>query len=526
MPAPRPTDTTVTPDAQTPEATLTTPATASPGTADTTLPARGIVIDEAVPQRLTRQQFTVIALLLGSAFVVILNETTMSVALAPLMTDLGITASTGQWLTTAFMLTMSVIIPATGFLLQRLGTRGAYLLAMSLFSAGTLLAALSPGFGWLLGGRIVQASGTAIMMPLLMTTIMTVVPPAIRGKVMGNISIVMAAAPALGPAISGIILDALSWRWVFGIVLPIALLALVMGFLYVRDVADRTHSRLDPLSLFLAAVAFGGLVYGLSSIGEAARHAPPVAPWIPIVVGVAVLGLFAWRQLLLARDDRALLDLSVFRFRGFSVGLAIMAVGMLAMFGSLILLPLFLQDAMGLEPLATGLIVLPGGLLMGLLGPTVGRLYDRVGPRPLVTPGLVVVTIALALFTQVHADSSPWYILALHVTLSLGLAFMFTPLFTSALSSLTPPLYSHGSAAIGTVQQLAGAAGTAMFVAVMTTRSVALLEDGATAQVALAEGVGDAFVWGAAIMLVAVGLSLLLRRVPASPEGEGMPAAH
>ncbi|HWV76339.1 MAG TPA: MFS transporter, partial [Isoptericola sp.] len=129
------------------------------------MPARGIVVDEAVPQRLTRQQFTVIALLLGSAFVVILNETTMSVALAPLMADLGITASTGQWLTTAFMLTMSVIIPATGFLLQRLGTRGAYLLAMSLFSAGTLLAALSPGFGWLLGGRIVQASGTAIMMP-------------------------------------------------------------------------------------------------------------------------------------------------------------------------------------------------------------------------------------------------------------------------------------------------------------------------------------------------------------------------
>ncbi|MGW8564679.1 MDR family MFS transporter [Isoptericola sp. NPDC055881] len=529
MPAPRPTDTTVPSDTSTPSAPSTAQAAPSPAGAKdaTSLPPGGIVIDAAVPQRLTRQQFVVIALLLGSAFVVILNETTMSVALAPLMTDLGITASTGQWLTTAFMLTMSVIIPATGFLLQRLGTRGAYLLAMSLFSAGTLLAALSPGFGWLLGGRIVQASGTAIMMPLLMTTIMTVVPPAIRGKVMGNISIVMAAAPALGPAISGVILDLLSWRWVFGVVLPIALVALVMGFLYIRDVADRTHSRLDPLSLFLAAIAFGGLVYGLSSIGEAARHTPPVAPWIPLAAGVVVLGLFVWRQLLLAREDRALLDLRVFRFRGFSLGLGIMAVGMLAMFGSLILLPLFLQQGMGLEPLATGLVVLPGGLLMGLLGPTVGRLYDRVGPRPLVTPGLIVVSVALGLFTQVHADSSPWYVLALHVTLSLGLAFMFTPLFTSALSSLTPRLYSHGSAAIGTVQQLAGAAGTAMFVAVMTTRSVALAADGASPQVALSEGVGDAFVWGTAIMLVAVGLSFMLRRVPADPHGEaGAPPAH
>ncbi|MEN5073591.1 DHA2 family efflux MFS transporter permease subunit [Isoptericola cucumis] len=475
--------------------------------------------------KLSRENFIIIALLLGSAFVVILNETTMSVALAPLMTDLGITASTGQWLTTAFMLTMSVIIPATGFLLQRLGTRGAYLLAMSLFSAGTLLAALSPGFGWLLVGRIVQASGTAIMMPLLMTTIMTIVPPAIRGKVMGNISIVMAAAPALGPTVSGVILSSLSWRWVFGIVLPIALAALALGFLYIKDVADRTHTRLDPLSLFLAAIAFGGLVYGLSSLGEAARHAPPVSPWVPIGVGVGVLGLFVWRQLLLARSDRALLDLRVFSSRGFTVSLSIMGVGMLAMFGSLILLPLFLQQAMGLEPLATGLIVLPGGLLMGLLGPTVGRLYDRVGPRPLVTPGVSAVAIALAMFTQVHADTSPWMILGLHMVLSLGLAFMFTPLFTSALSSLTPRLYSHGSAAIGTAQQLAGAAGTAMFVAVMTSRSVALAADGATPQVALAEGVGDAFVWGTAIMLVAVGLSFLVRRVPAL-DGEQAPVAH
>lgn len=489
----------------TPSSAATTPASAS--------------TVAAVADRLPRQDFLVIALLLVSAFVVILNETTMSVALAPLMADLGITASTGQWLTTAFMLTMAVVIPASGFLLQRLGTRGAYLLAMSLFSTGTLLAALSPGFAWLLVGRVVQASGTAIMMPLLMTTIMTLVPPSIRGKIMGNVSIVMAAAPALGPSLSGLILDVLSWRWVFGTVLPIGLVALTLGFLYVRDVADRTHSRLDPFSLLLAALAFGGLVFGLSSMGEAARHAPVVPVWVPIAFGVAALGAFVWRQIALQREDRALLDLRVFTAGTFSVALGIMAVGMVAMFGSLILLPLFLQDAMDLEPLATGLIVLPGGLLMGLLGPMVGRLFDRVGPRPLVIPGTSVVALALAAFTTVHADSSPWFVLGLHVTLSLGLAFMFTPLFTTALSSLTPRLYSHGSAAIGTVQQLAGAAGTAMFVAVMTTRSLAYAEEGASAPVALAEGVGDAFVWGTAVMLVAVGLSFLLRRPAATPHG-------
>lgn len=462
--------------------------------------------------RLPREDFLVIALLLGSAFVVILNETTMSVALAPLMTDLGITASTGQWLTTAFMLTMAVIIPATGFLLQRLGTRRAFLLAMSLFSSGTALAATSQGFAWLLGARVVQASGTAIMMPLLMTTIMTLVPPSIRGRIMGNIAIVMAAAPALGPALSGVILDVLSWRWVFGIVLPIAVAALVFGSRHVRDIGERTRAHLDPTSLVLAVVAFGGLVYGLSSIGEAARETPPVPVWVPLAFGSVALLMFVLRQLVLQRDDRALLDLRVFSVHSFSLSLGIMAVSMVALFGSLILLPLYLQDSLGLEPLATGLLVLPGGLLMGLLGPTVGRLYDRLGPRPLTIPGVVAVTASMGALTTVDATTSPWFVLAAHVVLSLGLAFVFTPLFTTALSSLRPHLYSHGSATIGTVQQLAGAAGVAMFVAVMTARSVAASDRGATAEVALAEGVAQAFVWGTGVMVAAVCLSFLLRR--------------
>ena len=467
-----------------------------------------------VPEKLSRENFLVIALLLVSASVVILNETTMGVALPHLMEEMGITASTGQWLTTAFMLTMAVVIPATGFLLQRLGTRGAFLLAMSLFSLGTALAAFAPGFGWLLGARVVQASGTAIMMPLLMTTIMTLVPPTARGRIMGNVAIVMAAAPALGPTLSGLVLEALSWRWIFGLVLPIALVALAFGARYVKDSADRTHTRLDPLSLFLAVLAFGGLVFGLSNLGEAARATPAVPVWIPLVVGPVALALFVARQLTLQRRDAALLDLRVFSSRGFTVSLGIMAVAMIALFGSIILLPLYLQTSLGLEPVLTGLLMLPGGLIMGLLGPTDGRLYDRIGPRPLVLPGLSAVALSLAALATVGAATSPWFVLGAHVVLSLGLAFVFTPLFTGALSALRPSLYSHGSAMIGTVQQLAGAAGTALFIAVMTSREVARAAEGATPQVALADGVSSAFVWGAVVMGVAVGLSLLLRRPP------------
>ncbi|QAY63979.1 DHA2 family efflux MFS transporter permease subunit [Xylanimonas allomyrinae] len=466
--------------------------------------------------RLPRTHFTAIALLLASTFVVILNETTMSVALPPIMADLHVTAATGQWLTTVFMLTMAVTIPTTGFLLQRFGTRVSYLLAMSLFSAGTLLALLAPSFGVLVGARVVQALGTAIMMPLLMTTVMNLVPPRHRGRVMGNVSLVISAAPALGPTLSGAVLGPLGWRGVFGVVLPIAVAALIVGAVLVRDVSVRERQRLDAVSIALAVAGFGGLVYGLSSLGEAVDGTTPVPPAAPLALGVAGVALFAWRQVRLQRHDDALLDLRVFASRGFSTSLAALAVSMLAMFGSFIVLPLVLQRALGLDPLVTGLLVLPGGLVMGLLGPVVGTLYDRVGPRPLVAPGAALVAAAFAALTTISPTTAWGFVLAAHMLLSLGLALVFTPLFTSALGSLPPRLYSHGSAALGTVQQLAGAAGTATFVALLTARSASLGAGGADAPHALTGGASLTFVVGAAVMLGAALLALGLRRVPAA----------
>ncbi|MCK9794175.1 DHA2 family efflux MFS transporter permease subunit [Isoptericola sp. 4D.3] len=518
MPAPRSTETTAPPGTSTPENTLT-PATTTTAVTD----APHGTTPEPAPDRLTRQQFTVIALLLTSAFVVILNETTMGVALPAVMDDFGITESSGQWLTTGFLLTMAVVIPTTGWLLQRLGTRGAFILAMSLFSAGTLLAAIAPAFGVLVAARVVQATGTAIMMPLLMTTVMSTVPHHRRGRVMGNVSMVIAVAPALGPSMSGAVVTALGWREVFWVVLPIALLALTLGALLVRDVADRARNRLDPLSLVLSVGAFGGLVYGLSALGESARHAMAVSPVVPIVAGAAFLALFVWRQLVLQRTDAALLDLRVFRAPGFTVGLAVMAVSMIAMFGMIIGLPLVLQRAMGLSPVTSGLLMLPGGLAMGVLGPVVGRLYDRLGPRPLVLPGVAAVGVSMVVFATLTPTSAVWLVLVGHMVLSLGLAFIFTPTFTSALGGLVPSLYSHGSAAVATVQQLAGAAGTALFVALLTLRSVALLDDGASQAQATAGGAQLAFSVGGAVVVVALVLATRLRRTDAP---DGAPAAH
>ncbi|MCC3291007.1 DHA2 family efflux MFS transporter permease subunit [Arthrobacter sp. zg-Y1110] len=467
---------------------------------------------------------TVIGLLLVSSFVVILNETIMSVALPRLMADLDITAGTAQWLTTGFMLTMAVVIPATGFLLQRFSMRGLFLTAMSLFSAGTLLAALAPGFGTLLGGRIIQASGTAIMLPLLMTTVLNAVPAHRRGQMMGTISIVIAVAPAIGPTVSGIILNALDWRWMFWLVLPIALLSLGLGAMKIENLTETKRVPFDVLSIVLSTFAFGGLIFGLSSIGEAAQGKELMPLWIPLAVGVLAMAGFVLRQLVLQRTDRALMDLRTFASKPFVVAIVMVLVSMMALFGCLIVLPLYLQNVLGLDTLSTGLLLLPGGAVMAILSPIVGNLFDRFGPRPLVVPGALVLSGALWGMTLLTEETPVGLVILLHCLLNAGLGFIFTPLFTSALGSLDKSLYSHGSAIINTLQQLAGAAGTAVFITLMTTGTTAALADGASAVSAAASGVHTAFFWGAVVSLVAVAASFLVRR-PTNELPEGV-AVH
>lgn len=210
-------------------------------------------VDSAEDDRITARNKLVIALLLVSAFVVILNETIMSVAVPVLMEDLQIEASAAQWLTTVFMLTMGVVIPITGFLLQRFHTRTIFMAAMLFFSFGTLTCALAPGFEVLVGGRVIQAVGTAIMMPLLMTTVMTLVPASSRGKTMGNIAIVMSVAPALGPTISGLVLNVLDWRWIFWLVLPIAVGSLILGAAKIQNVTNPRRVPIDVISVILSS---------------------------------------------------------------------------------------------------------------------------------------------------------------------------------------------------------------------------------------------------------------------------------
>ena len=480
----------------------------------------GATVAANAPEHSKRNSL-VINLMLVATFVVFLNETIIGVAIPQIMVSLRIEESTAQWLSTAFMLTMAVVIPTTGFLMQRLSTRTVFILAMSLFSLGTATAAIAPGFEILLAGRIVQASGTAIMMPLLMTTVMTLVPPHARGKTMGNISIVMSVAPALGPAIGGLIVQNLEWRFIFILVLPISIFALVLGATRVQNVGEPRKVPLDSLSVVLSAFAFGGLIFGLSSLGESVAGHALMAPWIPLTGGGLALAGFILRQLILQRRDTAFLDLRTFTSRGFTVSIVLMVIMMGALFGTIIILPIYTQDVLGLEPALSGLILVPGSLMMGLAGPFIGRLYDKVGPRPLIVPGSIAVSAALWAMTS-YGESTSWVlVLALHILLSVGLAFMFTPLFTTSLGSLKPHLYSHGSATIGTVQQLAGAAGTALFVALLTIGKVTATADGAAPVSALASGIHTAFMAGAIISLFAIVAAFFVPK----PESEFGPEA-
>ncbi|MDO9590313.1 MAG: MFS transporter, partial [Microcella sp.] len=300
----------------------------------------------------------IIGLLLGSTFVVILNETLMGVAIPTLIEALGITASLAQWLTTAFMLTLAIVIPITGYLLQRFQTRPMFLLAMSLFTIGTVIGAIAPGFEVLLLARVVQAAGTGIIFPLLFTTVFGLVPADRRGRVVGLISTVIAVAPALGPSVSGLILSFADWRWLFITMIPLAVTSLVIGAIRVVNVGEPRPGRLDVLSVLLSIPGFGGLVYGLAQLGDVGRaplseraDATTVAV-SALVIGLVALGLFVWRQILLQRTDAALLDLRTFAQRQFAVSIAIVMVAAMALFGAIILIPLFVQDVIG----ATALI--------------------------------------------------------------------------------------------------------------------------------------------------------------------------
>ncbi|MBL3698176.1 DHA2 family efflux MFS transporter permease subunit [Leucobacter luti] len=469
---------------------------------------------------------TVLAVLVTTAFVMMLNETTVAVALPAIMADYSISATTAQWLLTGFLLTMAVVLPATGWVLERFTTRSVFIFATVTFLAGTVAAAISPAFVVMLLARVAQAVGTAIIMPLLMTVTMTLVPPARRGTVMGLIAVVMAAGPALGPTVAGLVLSFVSWHGIFWVMVPLVAVATLIGAFKLTNIGERRAGPFDLLSMVLSVFAFGGLVYGLSSIGEILGGGADAGIAAAILgVGVVGLGLFVWRQIVRGRNGRALLDLRPLGVRNFTLSLVVLMALMAALLGVMNTLPLYLQGSLIVSALVTGLALLPGGLLEAVLSPIAGRLFDRVGPRPLIIPGMALVMGSLFWLSTIDERTSVWLVVAVHVVFSVGLAALFTPVMTTALGSLPANLYSHGSAIMNTMQQLAGAAGTATMIAIYSGVSADAMGAGVPETAALADGAGAAFFASAIVAVVALGFSLFVTRVPVDAPRTVVPAA-
>ena len=463
--------------------------------------------------RLPADVKVILTVLVGSALVMFLNETILSVALPSIMTDFDIPATTAQWLTTGFMLTMAVVIPTTGWVLQRFSTKQVFLAAVSSFLVGTVVAAAAPTFGILLTGRIVQAFGTALIMPLLMTVALTVVPANRRGSIMGIISIVMSVAPALGPTVSGFILNRFTWHWLFWLVVPLIVVALLLGGFFIRNIGETVRAPFDPPSVVLAALAFGGLVYALSTLGTNPQLALAIG-----AVGILALVVFVWRQL---RLETPLLDLRPFAIRNYTVSVVVALLVMGTLLGVIMVLPIYLQTALGISALVTGLMLMPGGLASGLLAPFIGRLYDSVGPRPLLIPGAVLLAGGVWAMTRLGIDSTVGEVVTMHIVFSLGLALMMTPLMTTALGSLPSRLYGHGSAILNTLQQLAGATGTAVLIAALASGTQASRDRGVDLAQATADGAHTAFMVAGVLAILVLVASPFVTKVAEEQQEEG-----
>jgi len=392
-------------------------------------------------------------------------------------------------------------------------TRQIFLSAMSLFLVGTVTSAVSPEFGVLLVGRIIQAMGTGMLMPLVMNVIMTIYPPEKRGGAMGIFGLVVMFAPAIGPTISGLIIDGLTWRWLFYLVLPFALLSIIIGAVVLKNVSKVTKPRVDLLSIVLSTIGFGGIVYGFSNAGEHGWTEPEVV-WT-IAAGVISLLLFVWRQLLLKEP---VMDLRAFRYPTFTLIVALMLVLMMTFFSSAIMLPIFMQGVLMVTAFKSGLILLPGGFVNGLMAPISGKLFDKFGPRITIIPGLALVAISLWQFTRFDETTSTGFLVAVHVALMIGSALVMMPAQTAGLNQLPNHLHPHGTAILNTLQQVSGAIGTALYISIMSGGQKHYLsgvsDPQAPAEIAngLAAGINNAFVFGGVIALVAFVLGLFLRK--------------
>ncbi|TYP71914.1 DHA2 family efflux MFS transporter permease subunit [Paenibacillus methanolicus] len=457
--------------------------------------------------------------LLICGFVGMFSETALNIAMTNLMEVFRISAATAQWLTTGFLLTLGILMPLSGLLLQMFTTRQLFTGSLISLIVGTGIAALAFNFEMLMFARVLQAVGMGLLLPLMFNTILVIYPPEKRGAAMGFVGLVIMFAPATGPTVGGLLIEYLTWHYIFWFSLPFLVIGLGVGLKYLENVTEVSKPRIDLLSIVLSTIGFGGVVFGFSKAGEGAEGWGSMVVVTSIVVGLVALLLFILRQKFM---NDPMINLNVFKHPMYVVGLLMVLSCMLIIMASMIILPMFLQTGTGLSVFITGLMLLPGSALNGILSPQVGRLFDRYGPKWLVVPGLVIVAIMLWFFTNVSPASSVAFIVALHIGLMVGIAMIWMPAQTNGLNQLPPELYPHGTAVMNTLQQVIGAIGTAVAISILSGGMEKYLNGSAApseqAEIAnaITAGSQNVFLFTMIIAVIGVVIALFIRRVVVS----------
>lgn len=408
----------------------------------------------------------ILAALLFGMFIAILNQTLLNVALPKINTEFNISASTGQWLMTGFMLVNGILIPITAYLFNKYSYRKLFLVALVLFTIGSLICAISMNFPIMMVGRVLQAIGAGVLMPLGSIVIITIYPPEKRGAAMGTMGIAMILAPAIGPTLSGYIVQNYHWNVMFYGMFIIGILAILVGFVWFKLYQYTTNPKADIPGIIFSTIGFGALLYGFSEAGNKGWGSVEIETMFAI--GIIFIILFVIREL---RMKAPMLNLEVLKFPTFTLTTVINMVVMLSLYGGMILLPIYLQNLRGFSALDSGLLLLPGSLIMGLLGPFAGQLLDTIGLKPLAIFGIAVMTYATWELTKLNMDTPYMTIMGIYVLRSFGMAFIMMPMVTAAINALPGRLASHGNAFLNTMRQLAGSIGTAILVTVMTTQT-------------------------------------------------------
>ena len=407
----------------------------------------------------------VVALMIG-AFVAFLNQTLLNVALPSIMNDLKIDATTGQWLTTGYMLVNGVLIPVTAYLISRFTTRQLFISAMSLFTIGTLICGLSPNFGILMVGRVIQASGAGIIMPLMMVVFLNIFPIEKRGAAMGLMGMSMILAPAIGPTLSGWIVENYDWRVLFYIILPFSAISTLIGVFFLKNVTKVTKPKFDMLSIVLSTIGFGGLLYGFSDAGTDGWGSTMVLSCL--VVGTVSLILFVWRQM---TSKSPMLEFRIFKYKMFTLTTIINCLITISMYAGMILLPIFLQNIRQFTPMESGIMMLPGAILMGIMSPITGKIFDKVGARWLSVIGLLITVVTTFEFTRLTDATTYTHMILIYTIRMFGMSLMMMPIQTAGLNQLPQSMNAHGTAMSNTLRTIAGSIGTAILVTVMTTQT-------------------------------------------------------